>query len=200
MLTTTRTVTEAATYRFVWRAISGRPAAGEYDIKNSARREPHFRGPTDADGVTIPRADGFPVGLALTFAWDTSTLATTVEEATNLNPYNEDVGDLFLTLADRLNAFNTDVTMMLPAMERTVTTTDAVPVWAGRSVVSPRDQIAASNAAILSINLARYTVRYDSRIAALQTMIDEEGATRTILGVQPLGRREYLDLLAERIS
>ena len=52
----------------------------------------------------------------------------------------------------------------------------------------------------MAIQLARYTVRYDSRIKADMTLTDENGNDRTILGVQPLGRKTYLDLLAERIS
>ena len=33
-----------------------------------------------------------------------------------------------------------------------------------------------------------------------QTLTDEEGNDRTILGRQPIGRRKYLDLLVERIA
>ena len=73
-------------------------------------------------------------------------------------------------------------------------------VWAGRLTLPPTDSIELGNTARLTVNLARYVVRWNPAIVADITMTDENGATRTILGVQPLDRRRFLDLLAESIS
>ena len=100
---------------------------------------------------------------------------------------------------DLIDAAEISITL-IPGGEMVTVTTEAVAKWAGRGVLRPTDQIELDNDSRLNINLARYTVRHDSRIESGQTMIDESGATRTILGMQPLGRRDYLDLLCERIS
>ena len=197
-LTTTRTVTEALTYRWDWR--SGGVDAGEYDISSRRRRFPELGGPTDADGLAIPGPDAFPVGSALTFTWDTETLATTILAATNVDQYGQRGDNLHLELDAQLDAFDTPLTLSLPATTREVTTTEPVKLWARREVLAATDQIQLSNDSRLNINLAKYTVRYDSRIKADQTLTDENGFARTVLGVQPLDRRRFMEVLAERIS
>ena len=199
-LPVTRTVTEAVTHRFTWRAIFI-PEEGEYDIGNTRRRFPEFYGPNDADGLPIPTPDAFTVGQAVTFTWDAETLTTTVLAVGNINDFGERVDDaLFFELDDALDAFNTPLTLALPPTTREVTTVQAVNLWARREVLPAVDSIEISTVANLTISLARYTLRYNSRIAVGQTMTDEEGNARTVLGVQPVGRREYLDVLAEAIS
>ena len=199
-LTTTRTVTEALTYRWEWRVRSTGVDAGEYNIENRRRRFPEFGGPLDADGQAIPTEDAFPVGSALTFTWDTETLATTILAASNVDDFGHRGDNLFLELDDQLDAFDTPLTLSLPATTREVTTTEPVTKWARREVLRASDNIQVSNDSRLNINLARYTLRFDPRIEVGQTLTDENGNDRTILGIQPLDRRRYLDVLAERIS
>ena len=81
-----------------------------------------------------------------------------------------------------------------------VTTMEAVKKWAARGILTPTDQIETSSTSRLNINLGRYTLRFDPRLEVGQTMTDENGNDRTVLGLQPLDRRRFMDLLVERIS
>ena len=196
----TRTTTTASSFRWEWRAFSSRIDPGEYDISSRRRRFPELGGPTDADGLAIPGPDAFPVGSDITFSWDAETLATTIVAASNVDDFGTRGDNLHLELDDALDAFNTDLMMALPPMEITTTTREAVTKWARREVLRASDNIEVSSTSRLNINLARYTLRHDSRIEVGQTLTDENGHDRTILGIQPLDRRRYLDVLAERIS
>ena len=203
ILTTTQTViTPPEVLTFTFYNFRFGLLAGEYSFSGpSAFNTLGFRA---AAGDTLPLKGAYPAqgmitvdvgGIATTYAYDRvsdSDNYGTPQPGQYISFRFPDPEDLDTT---------EDVGLRIAeggSME--VNMTGPVPLWAARGVLSPTDQIEVSSTARLNINLARYTVRFDSRIAVAQTLTDEEGNDRTILGRQPIGRRKYLDLLVERIA
>ena len=188
---TTTITTPAQTFRFTLGGFS--LAAGEYS-SNAFLVE--LFGP-DADGLELPDVDNFPVGHVITI----NGTDYTIDSVSTYNDFGESPGPIygFRFSHTTIDAAEISVTLMAGG-EMVEVTIEAVKVWAARQVLTPTDAIEVSNDSKLVINLARYLVRFDSRIAIGQTLADEDGNERTILGVQPIGRRRFLDVLAERIS
>ena len=192
LLPVTRTVTTAAqTFRFTKAGFL--IAAGEY---SSNAFQVQMQGP-DADGLEMPDVENFQSGHVITI----NGTDYTIDSVSTYDAFGQSPGPIYGFRFSHTKIDTDEITVtLLPGGEVVEVTIEAVPKWAGRRVLAPTDQLNLDNDQRLSINLARYVVRYDSRIKADQTLTDENGFARTILGIQPLDRRRYLDVLAERIS
>ena len=189
---TTTTTTAAQTFRFTL-AAGFSLVAGEY---SSNAFQVELFGP-DADGLDLPDVNNFPSGHVITI----NGTDYAIDSVSTYDDFGQSPGPVYGFRFSHTAIDDPEISVtLLPGGEVVEVTIEAVPKWAGRRVLAPTDQLNLDNDQRLSINLARYVVRYDSRIKADQTLIDENGNDRTILGIQPLDRRRFLDVLAERIS
>ena len=73
-------------------------------------------------------------------------------------------------------------------------------VWAQRRDLTATDQIDIDNSGFLIIQVTRLTIRYRADVQIGFTLTDDKNGKRTIIGMAEIGRRQYIELLAEAIT